>query len=73
VLHYSAQEKFLIFSSMPLSLAHVKDALNLAGIPCLEFSARFSAKAREQFVTTFETSDTYRVFLMELKHAARGL
>jgi SNF2 family DNA or RNA helicase len=73
VLAHAAHEKFLIFSSMPLTLAHVKEGLELAGVPALEFSARIDARVREDLVTTFETSDKFRVFLMELKHGARGL
>jgi SNF2 family DNA or RNA helicase len=58
---------------MPLSLALVKESLELAGIPCLEFTSRNKTKVRTDNVMTFETSSTYRVFLMELKHGARGL
>jgi SNF2 family DNA or RNA helicase len=73
VLRYASTEKFLIFSKSGSSLMFLAESLVLAGIPHMEFTARVHPKVREQLVTTFETSEMHRVFLMELRHGARGL
>jgi len=58
---------------MPLTLAHVADALTLIGVMFLQYTTASPVHIRQQYVTTFETSDKYRVLLMELKHGSRGL
>ncbi|EMD38224.1 hypothetical protein CERSUDRAFT_152945 [Gelatoporia subvermispora B] len=73
VLKHSANEKFLIFSSSPLTLAFVGEALELIGVKFLSYMSTIPAEHRDHAVLTFETSPTFRVFLMELKHGARGL
>ena len=73
VCRYASQEKFIIFSSSPLSLAHIGDGLDILNIPYLTFTSATERKPREQMPTTFETAENCRVILMELKHGARGL
>ncbi|KAF8329753.1 P-loop containing nucleoside triphosphate hydrolase protein [Cantharellus anzutake] len=73
VVMHSPTEKILIFSAMPMTLAHISEALKMIGTDFLEFKFGKTRYEREQIVTTFKTSDSARVLLMELKDGARGL
>ena len=57
----------LIFSAMPMTLAHISEALKMIGINFLGFRYGITRYEKEQIVTTFKTSDSARVLLMELK------
>ncbi|TFK54619.1 hypothetical protein OE88DRAFT_1693397 [Heliocybe sulcata] len=73
VAQHASEEKFLIFSKMPLSLAYVAEGLDVIGVRYLQFTSNVDVQVRRQLVMTFQSSDKYRVFLMDLKHGARGL
>ena len=51
----------------------ISDALRLVHLEGLLCSSQVKPAERFQRIVTFESSDTYRVLLMELKHGARGL
>ncbi|KAI0086370.1 SNF2 family N-terminal domain-containing protein [Irpex rosettiformis] len=68
---YASKSKFLIFSKSPLTLMYIAEALAVMGIQYKHTIQNL--RALQHDVTTFETSEAYRVFLMELKHGARGL
>jgi SNF2 family DNA or RNA helicase len=72
-MRYCKEEKFLIFSASPLTLAHIGDGLDLLAVPYLTFASMTDHKLREQMPVTFETASSCRVMLMELKYGARGL
>ncbi|KZT69833.1 hypothetical protein DAEQUDRAFT_726146 [Daedalea quercina L-15889] len=73
IREHSRNEKFLIFSRSPLTLAYVTEGLELIGTKYLQFTTKVSREQRQHNIVTFETSELYRVFLMELQHGARGL
>jgi len=73
VRKYSKDEKFIIFSAGPLTLAHVADGLTLLGTRFLQLSTGLTKNGKEHVLTTFKTSQDIRVLLMELKYGARGL
>ncbi|KAI0647582.1 P-loop containing nucleoside triphosphate hydrolase protein [Trametes meyenii] len=73
VLSYGSDEKFLIFSESPATLSFIAEAFDLCRIKYLSFSGQQDREARQSMITTFETSDLYRVLLLELKYGARGL
>ncbi len=72
VRKYAASEKFLIFSRSPMTLVYIAESLGMIGVQ-YKLIWKKSVRQLEQDVTTFESSDIFRVFLMELKHGARGL
>ncbi|KAI0374631.1 hypothetical protein BV20DRAFT_960768 [Pilatotrama ljubarskyi] len=73
VLTYGSEEKFLIFSESPATLSFIAEAFDLCRIKYLSFSSQRDREERQQMITTFETSELYRVLLLELKYGARGL
>lgn len=56
-----------------MTLDYIADGLDLARIKFLRLSTIIPPAFREARVAVFESSDNYRVLLVELRVAARGL
>jgi len=72
VLHHR-DDKFLIFSNSPLSLAHLGEALLVARVSHLKITSEVDRTRWSLNATTFQSSEGCRCLLMELQYGARGL
>ncbi|MCJ1356758.1 MAG: hypothetical protein MMC33_006754 [Icmadophila ericetorum] len=66
-------EKILIFYEGDHIAYYIAQALELIGIQHLIYANGLTAKRRGLYIQTFTTKETFRVMLMDLRQAARGL
>ncbi|KZV96218.1 hypothetical protein EXIGLDRAFT_765592 [Exidia glandulosa HHB12029] len=67
------EDKFLIFSSSPLSLAHMGEALSVARVSHLKIMSQVDPARWSGYAANFQSSDSCQCLLMEIKYGARGL
>ncbi|KAJ2453404.1 hypothetical protein EV183_002261 [Coemansia sp. RSA 2336] len=71
---YAQDEKCIVFVNSQNDVAHVDDALRLARIPHLLYaSSGMTQSQRLHNITTFTSSITYNVIVMEVRLAAYGI
>lgn len=66
-------EKILIFYEGDHIAYYIAQALELIGVQHLIYANGLTAKRRGLYMQTFTTKETFRVMLMDLRQAARGL
>ncbi|KAL8940172.1 MAG: hypothetical protein Q9216_002960 [Gyalolechia sp. 2 TL-2023] len=71
VLHES--EKILIFYEGDNIAFYIAQTLELLGIQFLIYAGSLSALRKSAYITTFNTTETFRVLLMDVHQAAHGL
>jgi hypothetical protein len=67
------EEKILVFYEGDDIAYYCAQALELLGIPHLIYASGIAQHLRNDYQTLFNTDNTYRVLLMDLKQAALGL
>ena len=70
-LHHA--EKILIFYEGDYIAYCIAQALEIVGISHLIYSSGIMTDRRNAYMTTFNTTETFRVMIMDLRQAARGL
>ncbi|KAL8932670.1 MAG: hypothetical protein Q9211_006185 [Gyalolechia sp. 1 TL-2023] len=71
VLHES--EKILIFYEGDNIAFYIAQTLELLGIQFLIYTGSLSALRKNAYITTFNTTETFRILLMDVHQAAHGL
>ncbi|KAL8952915.1 MAG: hypothetical protein Q9222_001205 [Ikaeria aurantiellina] len=71
VLHTT--EKILIFYEGNHIAFYIAETLELLGIQFLIYTGTLSAVRKSAYITTFNTTETFRVLLMDVHQAAHGL
>lgn len=71
VLHES--EKILVFYEGDNIAFYIAQSLELLGIQFLIYTGSLSALRKSAYITTFNTTETFRVMLMDVHQAAHGL
>lgn len=71
VLHDS--EKILVFYEGDNIAFYIAQTLELLGIQFLIYTGSLSALRKSAYITTFNTTETFRVMLMDVHQAAHGL
>ncbi|KAL9118070.1 MAG: hypothetical protein Q9187_005390 [Circinaria calcarea] len=70
-LHH--EEKILIFYEGDHIAYYIAQALEIIGVQHLIYASGLTVDRRSAYMTTFNTTETFRVMIMDLRQAAHGL
>ena len=73
VLQYHTEEKIIIFYDVGNIAFWIAEALDLVSIKYLIYASTLTVARRASYLATFNESNEFRVFLMDLGQAALGL
>ncbi|KAL8768344.1 MAG: hypothetical protein Q9209_005378 [Squamulea sp. 1 TL-2023] len=73
VMSLHTSEKILIFYEGDNIAYYVAQAFELLGVQFLIYTGSLSADRKNAYITTFNTTETFRVLLMDVHQAAHGL
>lgn len=73
VLEYHKTEKILIFYESEDVAFYIAQGLEIIGVEYLGYQKNLPSHEKAKYLVTFQFSETFRVFLMDLSQAAFGL
>lgn len=73
ILELHETEKILIFYNGDHIAWYLSQALDLFAIKHLIYTSKLAGAARSKYIVLFETDDSHRVLLMDVRQAAHGL